>query len=77
LSGKESDESSTTISLGEERSTQVRLVDVFYPIRHDGIWNYQEIELDDKLPFLRGIIFRIPVPKGSPLTFGVHLEQVN
>lgn len=61
----------------EDCSTQVRLVDVLYPICHNGIRNNQEIELDDKLPFLRGIIFRIPVPKGSPLTFGVHLEQVN
>lgn len=57
--------------------TQVRLVDVFYPIRKNGIWHNKEIQLNDKLPFFGGIVFCIPVPEGSPLAFSMHLEQAN
>lgn len=61
----------------EEERTQVRLVDVFNPICHDGIGYDQVVQLYYELSFLWGIIFCIPVPKGSPLAFCVHLEQTN
>lgn len=72
----ELDESKARTILGHER-TQVRLVNVLYPIRYHGIRNDEQIKLDDELPFLWGIVFCIPVPKGSSLAFSVHIEQAN
>ncbi|OBT76266.1 hypothetical protein VF21_03316 [Pseudogymnoascus sp. 05NY08] len=59
----------------ERMRTQVRLVDVLYPVCKNGIRYNKEVKLNNKLTFLGGIIFSIPVPKGSPLAFSMYLEQ--
>lgn len=54
--------------------TEIRLVDIFYPISYHSIWDDEEIKLHDELPLLRGVVFRVPVPEGPSLTFSMHLE---
>jgi len=59
---------------GEQVLTEVRLVDIFDPVCNNSVGNNEKIKFNNQLSFLRAIIFRIPMPKSSSLTFSMHFK---
>jgi hypothetical protein len=54
------------------------LIDVLNPICNDSIWDDEKVKLDDEFSLLLGIIFCVPVPECSAMSFGVrggHLAE--
>ena len=51
------------------------MINIFDPVCDDCIWDDKKVKFCDELPLLEGVVLRVPVVPGSPLTLGMHFES--